>query len=90
MQPELNSLAEKLRREGSLLLEIQVSPRASRSMVSEVLPNGALKVRVAALPEKGEANRELVACLAEFFGVARTRIRIVSGESSHHKRVRID
>jgi uncharacterized protein len=46
-----------------------------------------LKVRVAAPPEKGKANRALVRILAEWLGVR--EIEIVAGASSAEKTVRI-
>ena len=54
------------------------------------LPDGTWKVKVAAAPEKGKANRALIEFLAEHLGVAKSRIRITSGETSQLKRIRVD
>ena len=48
-----------------------------------------MKVRIASPPVEGAANAELVKVLAKHFGVARSTVEIVSGETSKSKRVRI-
>jgi len=70
-------------------ITVKVVPKSSRTELAGQLADGTWKVKVAAPPEKGKANRELCAFLADHFGVARSRVRIVSGETSHLKRVRI-
>ena len=59
-------------------------------MIVGELPDGTWKVKVAAAPEKGRANKALCAFLAEHFGVPQSRVTIVRGKTSHLKRVRID
>ena len=49
-----------------------------------------IKARVSAVPEGGKANKALIALLARKFGVARSRISIISGETSRKKILRID
>jgi uncharacterized protein (TIGR00251 family) len=71
---------------GRLLVEVKVVPGASRSQVSG-LRDGALLVRVAAPPEKGKANEELVACLAKALGLPKSAVQLVSGLGSRRKRV---
>jgi len=72
--------------EGAVELAIKVVPGASRSEVGGVLGD-RLKVRVAAPPEAGEANRAVVALLQERFG---TRdVEIIAGHSRAEKTVRI-
>lgn len=66
-------------------IRIKVSPRASISRVEGVV-EGALKVRVAAPPVDGEANKELVRTLAKFFGVPKSCVTIVSGKASKNKK----
>jgi uncharacterized protein len=50
----------------------------------------ALRVRVNAPPAEGKANRRLLTVLAAAFGVARSRVRLVHGARSRHKRVSIE
>ncbi len=53
------------------------------------MADGALKVRVAALPEDGKANEELRRILASHFGVGVRAVVILSGHTSTRKRVEI-
>ncbi len=53
------------------------------------MADGALKVKVAAPPEKGRANEALCEVLASHYGVAPSRVRVVAGATSSRKRVRI-
>jgi uncharacterized protein len=71
-------------------IRVKVIPKSSKTELSGQLPDGTWKMKVAAAPEKGKANRALCAFLAGHFGVAQSRVRIVSGETSHLKRIRIE
>jgi uncharacterized protein len=66
-----------------------VIPRAPLTRV-DGMRGGAILVRLAAAPVDGAANDALVAFLAGALGLPRRNIRIVSGETSRDKRVRID
>ena len=75
-------------KDGKLAFKIQVVPRASLSeIVGEY--NGALRVRIAAPPVDGAANKELVRTLARAFNVSRSAVRIVSGHNSKLKQVSV-
>jgi hypothetical protein len=52
-------------------------------------PDGVFQVRVTAAPADGEANRAVIALLAEAFGVARSRVELVRGAASRDKLFRI-
>ncbi|MBW4028340.1 DUF167 domain-containing protein [Acidipila rosea] len=82
-------LRARLVREGSLILEIKVIPRAPVSGVAERMANGALKIKVAAPPEKGKANDEVCAVLAEYLDVPKRNVEVMLGHTSHQKRVRV-
>ncbi|MDH5509977.1 MAG: DUF167 domain-containing protein [Nitrospinota bacterium] len=71
-----------------VIVAVKVSPRSSVSRVESVVA-GALKVRLAAAPVDGAANAELIRTMADFFGVAKSSVTILSGESSRTKRVLI-
>ena len=53
------------------------------------MDDGALKVKVAAVPEKGKANAAAVALLAKALGVPKSAIRLVAGETARSKVVEI-
>jgi len=69
---------------------VKVVPKSSRTELVGYLPDGTWKVKVAAAPEKGKANRALCEFLAEKLGVAKSKVHIVAGETSHLKRIRVD
>ncbi len=71
-----------------LLLWVRVQPRASRDGFAEVMDD-AIKVRITAPPVEGKANAYLGAWLARQFRVAKSAVRIESGQTSRRKRVRI-
>lgn len=73
---------------GAVLLEVLVQPRASRTRaVGE--HGGRLKIQLAAPPVDGEANRALVAFLAEALGVRKGDVAIHRGETGRRKTIRV-
>lgn len=88
VSPEIAQLRAKLAREGSLVLDIKVIPRARSSEVCGVMANGALKVKVRAAPERGNANQEVCAVLSEYLGLPKNRFEVIAGWTSPQKRVR--
>jgi uncharacterized protein (TIGR00251 family) len=50
----------------------------------------ALKIRIAAPPVDGAANRELVRFLANELSLPKAAVQIVSGEGNRQKRVRLE
>jgi uncharacterized protein (TIGR00251 family) len=76
-------------REGAVRFAVRAQPRASRSEV--VGEHGdALRVRLAAPPVEGEANDELVRCLAKWVDVPRGAVRLVAGATGRNKVVEVD
>jgi uncharacterized protein len=67
-------------------LTIRVVPRASKPGIAGTR-GGALLVRLQSPPVEGAANEELVALLAQTFGVPRRDVAIASGQRSKLKRV---
>ena len=67
---------------------VRVTPRAKRNAVVGVAGD-ALKVRVTAPPEDGRANDALIEVLADWLGVKRRQIEIISGATSRNKIVRV-
>ena len=70
-------------------LTVKVHPRARRSAVTGRLGD-AWKLDLTAPPVEGKANEECVRLLAEVAGVARARVRIVTGLTSRTKVVEIE
>lgn len=81
-------MLEVREREGRVILEIRVQPRASRSEVAGV-HGGALKIRLQAPAVENKANEALVELLAALLKRPKSAVRILSGERSRTKRVEI-
>jgi uncharacterized protein (TIGR00251 family) len=65
-----------------IIVPVLVVPGASRSEI--IGPHGAaIRMRVAAAPEKGRANREAEKLLELFFG---TTVTLIGGATSRRKR----
>lgn len=65
-------------------LTLKVVPGASRDRIAGTLGD-ALKVQVAAPPEKGAANAAVRRLLAEALGVPLTQLTLVRGETQPRK-----
>ena len=68
-----------------VLVEIRAQPGAKRNAVLGVR-DSALRVSVTQAPERGKANEAITEVLAEFLGVRRSRVSLVSGETHPRKR----
>jgi len=75
--------------DGGSRLEVKVSPGARADAIGGV-HDGRLRVRVTAAPERGKANRAVLALLAKTLGVSRSRLAVVAGETDAHKSIRIE
>lgn len=64
-------------------IEVRVVPRAKRQDVS--VEGRALKVRLTAPPVEGKANEELISLLAETFGVRKSEVKILKGDTGRVK-----
>ena len=65
-------------------LRLRVKPGARQTAIVGV-HGGALKVSVAAAPEKGKANGAVVKLLAHALGLRVSAVAIVAGETSQDK-----
>jgi uncharacterized protein (TIGR00251 family) len=80
---------QRLHRDGMVTIAVRAKPGAHRTEVVDRLEDGSFKVSVAAPPEEGKANAELLRYLARMFGVANAKVRLVSGGTARMKLVRI-
>jgi uncharacterized protein len=80
-------LRGQLLRDKRLVLSIKVTPKSSRNEVTGFLDDGTMKLKIAAVPEKGKANAEICDFLADQFGVSRRSVQIVRGETSPLKHI---
>ncbi|MDE0853869.1 MAG: DUF167 domain-containing protein [Nevskia sp.] len=70
------------------LLDLKVSPKASRNAISGFMGE-ALKVSVTAAPERGKANQAVEELLAEALGLPRSAVQVVAGHTAKAKRVQV-
>jgi len=67
---------------------LHVHPNAARNELVG-FSEGVLRVRVAAPPVKGKANKELIAFLARKLGLSKGDLTILRGHTSRHKLISI-
>ncbi|MGI9275069.1 MAG: DUF167 family protein [Endozoicomonas sp.] len=70
----------------NLYLSCHLQPKAKNDEFTG-LHGDSLKIRITAPPVDGKANSYLVRFVAKAFGVAKNRVKIVSGELSREKRL---
>jgi uncharacterized protein len=67
-------------------LLVKVIPKSSKNEIVG-WENEELKIKLRALPEKGEANEALIAFLAKELKIPKMNIQLVGGLKSRHKRL---
>ena len=72
-----------------LELSIHAQPGARRTAV-QGLHGDAIKIRISARPVEGAANDALLEFVASALQVPRRRCLLLSGETSRHKRIRVE
>jgi hypothetical protein len=72
---------------GRIRFRVRVQPAAPRNELLGWNTAGELRIKVAAQPHEGEANKKLVAFLAKRFSVPKRGIELVSGEKSRTKTI---
>lgn len=80
------------RLDGGLAVRVRLTPKGGTDSIEGLttLPEGpALKVRVRAAPEDGAANAALVSCVANWLGVPKRDVALMSGHKSRSKVVSI-
>lgn len=68
-----------------IVLSVRAQPGARKNCLRGE-QNGALKVAVTQIAEKGKANQALIEVLAEELSLKRSQIELVSGETQREKR----
>ena len=73
-------------------VNVRVIPRSSKDIVEGVdktVQGPALRIRVRAVPDRGEANRSVERVVAVWLGVPPTSVAIAAGATSRKKRVAV-
>lgn len=74
--------------ENEAKISLRVYPGAAKNEVLG-LAEGVLRVKVAAPPVKGKANRELLAFLSRLLGISERDLAITRGQTSRTKTVAV-
>ena len=69
-----------------IVFQVFVQPRASKDMIVG-LHGDRLKIKIAAPPVEGEANKRCIQFLAKCLSVPRSTLQIISGLSSRNKKI---
>ena len=70
-------------------IAIRVTPRAKKNEIMSVLADNTIKIKLAAPPIEGKANKELLKFLAKVFGVKKKDLEIVAGKTGRDKLVTV-
>lgn len=75
---------------GGIVIHVRVTPKASSDAVlgvEERAEGGVLKVKVRALPDKGEANEAVIALIAKWLGEPKAGLKVAAGGKSRSKQI---
>ena len=76
---------------GGLLLAVRVTPKSSRDEVTGIYTGAdgglSLAIKVTAPPDKGQANKAVIATLAKWAGLPKSALSIAAGETDRHKSI---
>lgn len=75
--------------DNATMLYVQISPNASKNSL-EGFRGDVLRMKVAAPPVEGKANKELVAYLSDILDISKGSVRIVKGHMVRNKVIAID
>jgi uncharacterized protein (TIGR00251 family) len=69
-------------------LAVKVTPNAGRDEIASFI-DGVLRLKIAAPPDKGKANKELTDFLSRTLGVSKSSVAIIRGQTSRNKVITI-
>jgi uncharacterized protein YggU (UPF0235/DUF167 family) len=78
---------------GGIRLRLRVTPNAGADRIegSEIRDDGTavLRVRVAAVPDKGRANAAVIALLADALRIPKSAVTLTAGETARLKTIEV-
>jgi uncharacterized protein (TIGR00251 family) len=75
-------------KEDALYLYVKIIPGASRNKILDK-KCGRLRISIASIPEDGKANAELITYLSKIVSCPKSGIKLVTGEKSRQKTLRL-
>jgi uncharacterized protein len=71
-----------------VIVAVRVKPR-SKHLGAELDANGTLVLKIHEPPVDGKANKAVIERIANLYGLAKSQVSIVSGDTARTKRVEI-
>lgn len=71
-----------------IVIKVKIVPGSSRNKIVGVY-NDALKITITTPPVEGKANKKCITYLAKYFNVAKSKVEIISGQTSKNKLIKI-
>ena len=68
----LKKIIDELNKNKQVVVKLKIKANAPKNEITGVLADGSVKIAVAAQPEKGKANKELIKFLASTFDISKT------------------
>jgi len=69
-------------------IKIRVTPNAKRPEIIE-LEDSSLKIKIKSPAHEGKANKELISVLSKHYNLPKSKIKIMSGEKSRNKIIKL-
>lgn len=66
-------------------MAVHITPRSRKNELTGISPDGTLRIRLAAPPVEGSANKALLELLAHILGVRANTLEIIAGEKGRDK-----
>lgn len=88
----LEKYVEEFNKKGETYLKVKANPGMSKTEIKGILKIGdeeILKINIAAPPEKGRANLELIRFLAREFKAGKNKVNLISGAGDRIKLIKI-
>lgn len=70
-------------------IAVRITPKSSRNEVTEILPDGTIKIRLTESISDKRTNDALLVFLGEVLGVQKNKLEIVAGETGNDKLVSV-
>jgi len=71
-----------------IVIKVKIIPGSSKNKIIGVY-NNSLKITITAPPVEGKANKKCITYIAKCFDVAKSKIEIISGQTSKNKLIKI-
>lgn len=75
---------------GNPIVEVEVHPNSSKKGITSYNKwRGKLQISTKSPARKGEANKEIIEIIAEYFNIQKSQIQIITGQTSRFKQIKL-